>query len=207
MTPTINSMRGLCSFAVVPVALLLLSSVDSTSVAADKAAKKEKNVSGPLGYTVKSIDGKDVDLSQYKGKVVMVVNVASKCGNTPQYKDLEALYQRYKADGFVVLGFPANEFGSQEPGSNAEIAEFCTQKYGVTFPMFEKIVVKGKGQAPLYHHLTSKQTDPKFAGPIKWNFEKFLINRQGEVINRFDPGLNPSKEMVVKDIEKALAEK
>src|SRR5690349_11063221 len=129
----------------------------------------DKKATGPLQYTVKDIDGKDVDLSQYKGKVVMIVNVASKCGNTPQYKQLEELHKKYADKGLVILGFPANEFGKQEPGTNAQIKEFCTSTYNVDFPMFSKIVVKGKGQADLYKNLTSKETDPKFAGDIKWN--------------------------------------
>jgi len=159
---------------------------------------------GPLDFTVKDIDGKDVELSKtYKGKVVLVVNVASKCGLTPQYEELQKLYETYKERGLVVLGFPANEFGAQEPGTNAEIKEFCSSKYKVTFPMFAKIVVKGDGIHPMYKYLTDKETDPGFAGEIKWNFTKFLIGKDGAVIDRYAPNTKP--EDLAKDIEKALA--
>jgi glutathione peroxidase len=169
--------------------------------------KKDPKTAGPLQFTVKDIDGKDVDLSQYKGKVVMIVNVASKCGNTPQYKQLEALNKKYKEQGLVILGFPANEFGKQEPGTDAQIKEFCTSTYQVDFPMFSKIVVKGEGQADLYKYLTSKETDPAHAGDITWNFEKFLIGRDGQIANRFKPGTKPDAPQVVKSIEAELAKK
>jgi len=160
---------------------------------------------GPLEFKAKDIDGKEVDLAQYKGKVVMVVNVASKCGNTPQYEGLEALYKKYGEKGFVVLGFPANEFKGQEPGSDADIKQFCTSKYGVTFPMFSKVVVKGDGQNEMYKNLTSKDTNPKFAGDVTWNFEKFLIAKDGQVAARFTPKTKPGDEKVVKAIEEQLA--
>lgn len=163
--------------------------------------------SSPLDFTMKSINGQPVDLAQYKGKVVLIVNVASYCGNTKQYKNLESLYERFGKDGFVVLGFPANEFGAQEPGSDAEIAEFCKANYSIDFPMFSKIVVKGEGIAPLYQYLTSKQTDPKFAGPITWNFEKFLVGRDGRVVARFSPRTSPESEDVVQAIESQLSKK
>lgn len=161
----------------------------------------------PLDHKVDSIDGKPVDLSQYKGKVVLVVNVASHCGNTKQYTNLENLYQKYSEQGLTILGFPANEFGKQEPGSNEEIAEFCKSKYQVDFPMFSKIVVKGDGIAPLYQHLTSKESNPKYPGPISWNFEKFLIGRDGQVVARFKPKVNPESDEVIGVIEKELAKK
>jgi glutathione peroxidase len=160
--------------------------------------------SGPLQFVVKDIDGKDVNLSQYQGKVVMIVNVASKCGNTPQYEQLEALHKKYADKGLVILGFPANEFGKQEPGTNAQIKEFCTSTYQVDFPMFSKIVVKGKGQADLYKFLTSKKTDPDHAGEITWNFEKFLVGRNGQVVERFKPKTKPDAPEVVKAIEAEL---
>ena len=169
------------------------------------AADKSAAGVGPLQYTVKDIDGKDVDLAQYKGKVVMIVNVASKCGNTPQYKALEESYKKYAGKGFVVLGFPANEFRGQEPGTNEEIKQFCTSKYGVSFPMFSKIVVKGEGQADLYRHLTSKDTNPKAPGPVTWNFEKFLIGKDGQVAARFAPKTKPDAPEVVQAIEAELA--
>jgi glutathione peroxidase len=161
----------------------------------------------PLDFTMTSIDGKPVELSSYKGKVVLFVNVATRCGNTPQYQSLEAIYKKYRDQGLVVLGFPANEFGHQEPGTNEEIAKFCQSTYSVDFPMFAKIVVKGEGIAPLYENLTSAETDPKFAGPVTWNFEKFLIGRNGQVVNRFKPGTKPDSPEVVQAVEAELAKK
>jgi glutathione peroxidase len=161
----------------------------------------------PLDFKVTSIDGKPVNLSKYKGKVVLFVNVASHCGNTKQYANLENLHQKYGAAGLEILGFPANEFGAQEPGSNDEIAEFCKTKYSVDFPMFSKIVVKGDGIAPLYQFLTSPETDPKYAGPVTWNFEKFLVGRNGQIVARFKPKTSPESEEVVAAIEAELAKK
>lgn len=158
-----------------------------------------------LNFTVKSINGKDVALSKYQGKVVLIVNVASECGLTPQYEDLETLHEKYHEKGLSVLGFPANEFGKQEPGSNDEIEKFCKTKFGVDFDMFAKVVVKGEGQTPLYKHLTSKDTNGKFAGDISWNFEKFLLNRKGEVVARFEPRVSPTDEKVIAAIEAELA--
>ncbi|MEX2188572.1 MAG: glutathione peroxidase [Pirellulales bacterium] len=154
-----------------------------------------------------TLDGKDVDLAKYKGKVVIIVNVASRCGNTPQYEQLQSLHAKYGQQGLAILGFPANEFGKQEPGTNAEIAEFCTKNYGVEFDMFAKVVVKGEGQCDLYKFLTSKETNPKFAGDITWNFEKFLIGRDGQVKARFSPRTKPDAEEVIKAIEAELAKK
>jgi glutathione peroxidase len=162
---------------------------------------------GPLDFVVKDIDGKDVKLSDYKGKVILIVNVASKCGNTPQYKGLEKLYTTYKDKGFVILGFPANNFGSQEPGSNLQIKQFCTGKYDVTFPMMSKISVKGDDKAPLYKFLTEKETGGDFAGDIEWNFTKFLVDRNGNVMARFYNKTQPDDKKVVDAIEKALAAK
>ena len=159
-----------------------------------------------LNFTVNDIDGKPVPLSNFSGKVIMIVNVASYCGNTPQYASLQKLYEKYGKKGFVVLGFPANEFGRQEPGTNKEIKQFCDSRYHVTFPMFAKIVVKGDGQHSLYRYLTSKATNPKFGGEIEWNFAKFLISRKGEVVARFPAGEDPLKPDIVKAIEHELAE-
>ena len=181
--------------------LVALASCVSLTFAADQGVK---NVSPVLNFTMKGIDGKDVDLSKYQGKVVLIVNVASKCGYTPQYEALEALHEKYARDGLVIVGVPANEFGKQEPGSNDEIATFCRSKYNVQFPMVGKVVVKGEGQAPLYKYLTAKETDPKFAGPIKWNFTKFLISRDGEIVNRFEPAVTPDSVEVTKAIEAEL---
>ncbi len=161
----------------------------------------------PLAGEVKTLDGKATDLAGYRGKVVLIVNTASYCGNTPQYSGLQKLYEKYSDKGFVVLGFPANEFGKQEPGTDAEIAEFCTKNYPVTFPMFSKIVVKGEQQHPLYKSLTDKATNPKFAGPVTWNFEKFLIGRDGQVIGRFKPGMKPEAKEIVAAIESEVEKK
>ncbi len=154
-------------------------------------------------FTLNSIDGKPAPLANYKGKVVLVVNVASQCGYTPQYSALEATYEKYKDQGFVILGFPANNFGAQEPGTNDEIKTFCTLKYSVTFPMYAKISVKGADQAPLYAYLT-KDTPTGIAGEIKWNFTKFLVDRNGNVIQRFEPEVTPDSKEVVAAIEKQL---
>jgi glutathione peroxidase len=170
-----------------------------------RADNPKAGVAPALNYTMKDIDGKEIPLSRYQGNVILAVNVASFCGNTPQYAGLEKLYQAYKAKGFVVLGFPANEFGKQEPGTNAEIKTFCTTKYKTTFPMFSKIVVKGEGQDPFYKYLTDKTTDPMFGGDIEWNFAKFLLNRKGEVVARFPAKLDPMQPEVVSAIEKELA--
>lgn len=165
---------------------------------------KNKSV---LDFKMKDIDGKDVNLKKYKGDVFLIVNTASKCGYTPQYEGLETIYEKYKAQGFYVLGFPANNFGGQEPGSEKEIKEFCESKYKVTFPMFAKISVKGDDQDALYKFLTSKETNPNFAGDISWNFNKFLVNKKGEVVARFSSKDTPESEAVTSAIEKYLKEK
>ncbi|HEY0461060.1 MAG TPA: glutathione peroxidase [Pyrinomonadaceae bacterium] len=167
------------------------------------AELKNKSV---LDFKMMDIDGKDVKLKKYKGKVLLVVNTASKCGYTPQYEALEATYEKYSSQGFYVLGFPANNFGGQEPGTAAEIKEFCTSKYKVSFPMFAKISVKGEDQDPLFKFLTEKETNPTFAGDIKWNFNKFLIDRKGNVVARFEPKVKPDDEIVTAAIEKYLKE-
>src|SRR6266699_2483748 len=173
--------RALCCLPVLGIALAAFAAAKAGKEVikdpSDKAAQK-----GPLDFTVQDIDGKDVKLSDYKGKVVLIVNVASKCGFTPQYTGLEALYEKYKDQGFVILGFPANNFGKQEPGSNDQIKEFCASKFSVTFPMMSKISVKGDDIAPLYKFLTS---NGEFAGDIEWNFNKFLVDRNGNVIARY----------------------
>ena len=161
-------------------------------------------VPAALNFTMNSIDGKPIDLSKYQGRVVLMVNVASQCGYTPQYAGLEELHKKYAAKGLSILGFPANDFGAQEPGTNGEIAQFCKQNYGVEFDMFSKIVVKGSGQAPLYKYLTSH---PKFRGEVDWNFEKFLVGKNGEVIARFKSDIEPDSREMVGAIESALAAK
>tara|TARA_R110002096_G_scaffold172757_1_gene346636 strand:+ start:21806 stop:22354 length:549 start_codon:yes stop_codon:yes gene_type:complete len=157
-------------------------------------------------FTRKDIDGNKVDLDQYKGKVVMIVNVASKCGYTPQYEGLEAMYDKYKDDGLVILGFPANNFKGQEPGTDEEIKEFCTLTYGVQFPMFSKVSVLGEDQDELFTYLTN-QDNPDFKGDISWNFEKFLINKEGKLIRRFKTKVEPESEEITKAIELALSKK
>ncbi len=155
-------------------------------------------------YTLPSIEGKPAPLAQYKGKVALIVNVASQCGFTPQYSGLEKLYEKYQDRGFVVLGFPANNFGGQEPGSNEEIRQFCSRRYNVTFPMYAKISVKGSDQAPLYRYLTDRQAHPETGGDVKWNFTKFLVDGDGRVIGRFEPSVAPESPELVQAIEKAL---
>src|SRR6202142_4311305 len=154
-------------------------------------------------FTLPSIDGKPAPLANYKGKGVLLVNVASRCGFTPQYTALESTYEKYKDRGFVILGFPANNFGAQEPGTNEEIKTFCTRKYSVTFPMYAKISVKGADQAPLYAYLT-KETPAGISGDIKWNFTKFLVDRDGKVVQRFEPAVTPDSKEVTEAIEKQL---
>jgi glutathione peroxidase len=148
-------------------------------------------------FTVKDIDGNDFELSQLKGKKVLVVNTASKCGHTPQYEDLEKLYETYGGDKFVVIGFPANNFMKQEPGSNAEIKEFCTSRYGVTFPMMSKISVKGDDMHPLYQWLTEKEKNGVIDAPVKWNFQKFMIDETGKVVDSAPPSESPLSERIV----------
>lgn len=162
---------------------------------------KEK---GMYEFTMKDIDGNDVSLEKYKGNVVMLVNVASRCGLTPQYEGLQAIYDKYKDRGFTVLGFPANNFMGQEPGTEAEIKEFCSLNYNVGFPMFSKISVKGTDQHPLYRFLTHPETNPGFDGDITWNFEKFLADREGKIIARFSPRTVPTDAEVIEKLEAAL---
>jgi glutathione peroxidase len=154
---------------------------------------------------LKDIDGHDATLKPYAGKVLLIVNVASRCGFTPQYAALEALYQKYAAQGLVICGFPCNQFGGQEPGTDAEIKQFCTAKYSVTFPLFDKLEVNGANRHPLYIALAGQ--DSPFPGDIKWNFTKFLIGRDGKILNRFDSKVKPDSEAVTKAIEAALAAK
>ena len=190
------------------VCLLMLGCGESasTSTATTAPSKEYLNMSGPLSITVKSLAGEDVNLASYQGNVVMIVNTASKCGLTPQYEKLQALHEKYHAQGLRILGFPANNFAGQEPGSNEQIAAFCQTNYGVAFDMFAKVSVKGDDQTPLYAYLTSEQTNGQFAGDITWNFEKFLIDKSGNVIARFDPKVTPDDPQVVEAIEAALAQ-
>ncbi len=193
----VRSFLGLTA-TILSLAFCTLTSL-SVSMAEDKAPA--------LAFKMESLDGKPVELKKYAGKVVLVVNVASQCGLTPQYTDLQDLYSKYKDQGLVVLGFPCNQFGGQEPGTSKEISEFCTTKYGVTFDMFNKVDVNGDKACDLYKYLTSQDTKPQGAGKISWNFEKFLIGRDGKVIARFNPRTAPESKEVVEAIEKALAAK
>jgi len=180
--------------------LIVVSAVGSAQSAT--AAAQEETV---LDLKMKALDGKDVDLADYKGKVVLIVNVASKCGLTPQYEQLEAIYKKYNEEGLAVLGFPCNQFGGQEPGTAEEIQEFCKANYGVTFDLFEKIDVNGDGAAELYKTLTALETKPTGPGKISWNFEKFLVDRNGVVVARFGPKTKPDDPEVTKAIEAELA--
>ncbi len=155
-------------------------------------------------FTMKSIDGQPVSLKTYSGKVVLLVNVASRCGFTPQYAGLEALYEKYKDRGLVIVGIPANNFGSQEPGTNEEIKKFCSSKYNVSFPMMSKVSVLGDDKTPLYQFLTDKSQDPQFGGDIKWNFTKFLVDRKGNLVARFEPNVTPDSAEVQTAVESAL---
>ena len=180
------------------VALLFLF---STMFAATTSPK------GVYDFTLDSIDGKPVSLSSYKGKVLMLVNVASKCGYTPQYTALESTYEKYRDRGLVIVGIPANNFGGQEPGTNQEIKTFCTRNFKVSFPMMSKVSVKGDDTTPLYKYLTDKSANPKTGGEIKWNFTKFLVDRNGNIVARFEPAVTPDSAEVTTAIEQALAAK
>ena len=155
-------------------------------------------------FRAKSLDGKDIDLKQFQGKVLLIVNTASECGFTPQYKGLEAVYEQFRDKGVEVLGFPCNQFGAQEPGSSAEIGAFCERNYGVTFPLFDKIDVNGDAAHPLFKHLKSEAPGLMGTEAIKWNFTKFLVRKDGRVYKRYAPQTEPKELM--KDIEKLLAE-
>src|ERR1035438_1689377 len=170
-------------------------------VAAGNLAASAKTV---YSFTMKSIDGQPVSLRSYHDKVLMLVNVASKCGFTPQYTGLESLYEKYKDRGLVIVGIPANNFASQEPATNEEIKKFCSNKYNVTFPMMSKVSVLGTDQTPLYGFLTSKSANPQIGGDIKWNFTKFLFDRNGNPVARFEPSVKPDSPEVTAAIEATL---
>lgn len=188
--------------------LLVLSITLSVSIAYSQKDKEtgmvQKQVSNIYDIIVTDIDGNDQNLTQYKGKVLLIVNVASQCGFTPQYNGLQNLYNKYQSKGLVILGFPANNFAQQEPGTNEEIKEFCSSNFHITFPMFSKISVKGNDIHPLYKLLTEEKFNPKFNGEITWNFNKFLIDRNGNITARFDSGDKPESDKVVKAIEQLL---
>ena len=161
---------------------------------------------GIYDFTMKSIDGQPVSLKTYSGKVVLLVNVASRCGFTPQYAGLEALYEKYKDRGLVIVGIPANNFGSQEPGTNDEIKTFCSRTYHVSFPMMSKVSVKGDDKTPLYQFLTDKSANPQIGGEIQWNFTKFLFARNGQPLSRFEPNVTPDSPQVISAVESALGQ-
>jgi glutathione peroxidase len=187
--------------AVLISCLIILYQMKQSEISSAQTKGSMKSV---YEITVKDIDGKPVKLDRYKGNVLMVVNVASECGFTPQYEGLQKIYQKYQPQGLVVLGFPANNFGGQEPGSEAEIKTFCTQRFKVTFPMFSKVSAKGSDIHPLYKFLTDTASNPKFAGEITWNFNKFLIDRNGNTIARFESSDEPESAEVTQAIEEAL---
>ncbi len=201
MHERVFTMLSMPSLMFVSLAFVVLFSV---SCFADEAPPAPKSA---LDFKVKDIDENEVDLVKYKGKAVLIVNVASKCGFTSQYESLQAIYEEYKDKGLVILGFPANNFLRQEPGTNFEIKSFCTLNYNVTFDMFAKISVKGKDIAPLYAFLTSRDTNPGFGGSIKWNFTKFLLDREGNVAARFGVTTKPDSDKVIKALQTALASK
>lgn len=182
-------------------------SVVLSSFLAVAAVADDKKPQSALDFKLKSLSGKETELSKYRGKVVLIVNVASKCGLTPQYKQLQAIHERYSKDGLAILGFPCNQFASQEPGTAEEIKEFCTTNYGVSFDLFAKSDVNGDDANPLYKYLTSLDTKPKGKGKISWNFEKFVVGRNGEVVARFAPKTAPDDPDVIRVIEAELAKK
>jgi glutathione peroxidase-family protein len=187
------------------IALLLLLTIPLCTIAATGFGPTDKGSDMPsrlYSFEVKTIDGKERQLSDYNGKVVLIVNVASECGFTPQYKGLQEIYQKYKAKGFVILGFPSNDFGKQEPGTDTQIKQFCESKYNVTFDMFSKIDVKGDHQAPLYKYLTTECEVPH---QITWNFNKFLVDRTGKVVGYYPSQVKPTDDTLTTKIEELLA--
>jgi glutathione peroxidase len=186
---------------------LSLVAISACLACSSGAAEQGDKVPAVLQFKMTGLDGKEVDLSQYKGKVVLIVNVASECGYTPQYKVLQETYAKHSKDGLVILGVPCNQFGAQEPGGSKEIAEFCTKNYGVTFPMLAKVDVNGANACALYKHLTGNDTNAKFAGKIRWNFEKFLIARNGDIVARFASDVDPAGEKFQGAISSELSKK
>ncbi len=182
------------------VALILI----ALALAAGIPGCKSSGPGGALNFTMRTIDGEEQSLTRYRGKAVLIVNVASRCGLTPQYEALQQVYETYHAQGLEILGFPANNFKGQEPGSDSDIKVFCSATYGVTFPLFSKISVAGEDIHPLYRFLTDEKTNPGFGGAIQWNFTKFLLDRKGQVVARFEPKVKPDSEEMTRAIENAL---
>jgi glutathione peroxidase len=201
-------MRLLQTLALVAIGVLVMNQTATSADSAKTEAGAKKEAKKPLDMEMKTLQGKNVNLAdKYKGKVVMLVNVASRCGYTPQYEQLQAMHEKYGKKGLEIVGVPCNQFGKQEPGTEKEIAQFCKDKFGVEFDMMAKVDVNGEKAAPLYKYLTSEKTDPKFAGDIKWNFEKFVFDREGNVVARFPSKTKPDSEEVVKVVEAELAKK
>ncbi len=193
-------MTNRVTFLLAAASLLILS---ATAVGTFNATATA--MAGVFDFTMNSLNGESVDLEQYRGRVVLIVNVASECGYTYQYEGLQNLHEKYAGEGLALLGFPSNDFGRQEPGTAAEIQDFCERNFGVEFDMFAKIVVRGLNKVPLYDYLTARATNPESAGEIEWNFEKFLIGRDGEIINRFRSAVEPESRQITEAIESALA--
>ncbi len=185
------------------IAVIVFSSISILFIS-NLSADEQNTPKSIFDFTMNDIDGNPVKLEIFKGKVILLVNVASKCAYTPQYKGLQKIYSKYKDKNFVILGFPANNFLWQEPGNNARIKSFCSLKYGVEFPMFSKISVKGRKQHPLYKFLTSKLTNPLFPGKIRWNFEKFVFNSEGKLVGRFHPKIKPEDKRIIELLEKEI---
>lgn len=201
-------MKKIISLLATGVLMASVATVVIVSAQSDNATKQKTTrteVPAVLNFRMKNLSGQEVDLSKYEGKVIMMVNTASKCGYTRQYKGLQELHDKYSAQGLTVLGFPSNDFGGQEPGSDEEIGTFCQKNYGVKFDMFSKVPVKGESKAALFEYLTSEETNPQHAGEIKWNFEKFLINRNGEIVGRFRSNVAPDSPEMIAAIEAELA--
>ena len=195
-------MKAVLIFSIAWLGVLVMES----NVLAAEGASPQPAAATPLNQEMQTLDDKKVNLAKkYKDKVVLLVNVASKCGLTPQYEQLQALHDKYAEQGLAIVGVPCNQFGNQEPGTAAEISQFCKENYGVEFDLLAKVDVNGPKAAPLYKYLTSKETNPKYAGVITWNFEKFLFNRQGELVARFSPKTQPDAPEVVEAIEAQLA--
>lgn len=189
------------------IRLLAIFGLASGAMAQTESKAQPATSGGVLDFKMKDINGADVDLAKYKGKVVLLVNVASRCGYTPQYEQLEALHEKYGSKGLAIIGVPCNDFGKQEPGTEAEIKDFCSSKFNVKFDMLSKVSVKGEQACPLYKFLTSPETNKDFAGPIKWNFTKFLIDKSGKVVSRYESAVKPDDESVIKKLEEELAKK
>jgi glutathione peroxidase len=190
------------------LALAVLFASAQVLAAEDDKSSNDANAKTPLDVTMKTLDGKEVNLAdKYEDKVILLVNVASECGLTPQYEQLQALHEKYKDAGLAIVGVPCNQFGEQEPGSAEQIREFCTKNYGVEFDLLAKVNVNGEKACKLYNYLTSEKTNPEYAGDIKWNFEKFLFDRDGQLVARFEPRTTPDDEKVVEKIEAELKKK